>query len=82
MAFVSQEKSLELMRRLVAAFGLEGKPVQKLVIEVGVDQMTQVYVKMLGKRDQIEQVCEAFEVVAVGDVSVADDCTVVLIPAE
>ncbi len=68
-----------LADRLAEALGL--LPTwSKFVIEVEIDDIVKVYVKGYVDTDKMKRIAEAFEVLPVQDVNVADDCTVVVTP--
>ena len=74
-SFTPVPGKVELSRRLLAAFVVK-MPTEKYVIEVDVKGPVRVYVKGFAQYEDMPAVCEAFEVYAVKDVTVADDATV------
>lgn len=69
----------ELAKRLCDALGVPW-PCDRLVIEVTMDAPVRVYVRGYVEKDAMRRVCEAFEVIGVRDVIVADDCSVATVP--
>lgn len=72
----------EVGGRLAEALGLDPRTVEKLVIEVETDALVRVYVRGLVDDAAFRRLAEVVWVERVRDVTVADDCTVTVVPKE
>jgi len=72
----------DLPARLCRAVGLDPATTRKLVIEVAVDKLVQVYAVTAADIPKLAAVAEQFEVTRVADVEVSDESLVVLVQAD
>lgn len=73
-------KFLELLAK---ALGLEGQPIQRIVIVADVEEHGQVYVKGLINEDKAAKLAEILPgLMVVEDVQIADDCSVIVTKKE
>ena len=69
-----------LLPELVKALGLEGRPIQKVVIEVDFEGVPRVYIRELVEKKYAVKLLGVVEKMVGTDIKVSDDATVVVTP--